>query len=109
MLTKNLNIIEAHQQAQYSFQWTRKPLSVTNKTFERTGHWKQTRAAAKSPQILFNNVNIAGCTSPQSEEQYKNDLRISFYLLYSRLFSHVVMRNSKQEVVEKFSVSLLQF
>lgn len=82
---------------------------MANKTFERTGHWKQTRLAAKSPHILFNDVNIAGCMSPQSEEQYKNDLRISFYLLYSRLFSHVVMRNSKQEVVEKFSLSLLQF
>lgn len=52
-ITKQKNLItKALQQASYSFQWAKKTVGVTNKTFGRTKHGKPTKPAASSPHIL---------------------------------------------------------
>lgn len=79
-ITSNLKITKAPQRASYPFQWTRKPLGVTNKTFGGAGRWKQTKPVASSPPILFDDVWAAGCTFPQSGEKPKTTF-IDFILL----------------------------
>lgn len=57
------------------------------------------------PHVLFNDVRTAGCAVVRNRKQ---PLRILFHLLYSRLFSHKIMKNSKvfffSEVISLFSL-----